>query len=138
MTLKKSSALGNLYWKARLKKAECHIDLLEWDKAAFDLKFFTGRAFPKGDSNIKRRPYANAIYAMVLLELGQPKEALEKIEKSLDEAGKDSKYFVYSDAYYYRGLIKKELGKRDYKADLKLAADEGQSKAKEMLEKKKF
>lgn len=136
LTLKKSIALENLYWKARLKKAECHIELGEWEKAAFDLKFFTGRAFPPGDSNIKRRPYANAIYAMVLLELGEPKEALEKIDKSLEEAGKDSKYFVYAEAHYYRALIRKELGKRDYKVDLQIAADQGHSKAKEMLEKK--
>jgi Tfp pilus assembly protein PilF len=136
LTLKKSIALENPYWKARLKKAECHVDLEEWEKAAFDLKFFTARAFPEGDSNIKRRAYALATYAMVLLELSEPKEALEKIDKALECASEDSKYFVFADAYYYRGMIRKEMGKRDHKADLKKAAELGHTKAKEVLKNK--
>lgn len=133
LTLKKSVALETLYWKARIKKAECHIELQQWDKAAFDLKFFTNRKFKDGDPNIKKRAYAYVLYATVLLEIGEPKEALAEIAKSFAHANEESKNFNEADAYYAQGIIKKEMGKRDHKADLKKAAELGSEKAAELL-----
>ncbi len=133
LTLKKSIALEELYWKARIKKAECHIELEEWDKASFDLKFFTKRKFKEGDKNLKKKAYAHMIYSFVLLQEGEPKEALQEIEKAFEHHDKNSRMFSEAEGFYYKGLIKKELGKRDYKADLKKAIELGSKKAEALL-----
>jgi tetratricopeptide (TPR) repeat protein len=133
LTLKKSVALESLYWKARLKKAECHIELEDWEKAAFDLKFFTARKFKPGDSNLKKLAYAYTLYAMVLSETKEPKEALKVITQAFEAAADDAKSFTLAEAYYIQGKIKKELGKRDHKADLKKAIELGSKKAELLL-----
>lgn len=125
LTLKKSVALEPLYWKARLKKAECHVELEQWEKAAFDLKFFTKRPFKPGDSNLKKKAYAHMLYAQVLHQQEEEKEALEQIEKALTAVQEDSKSYDEGEAYYTRGMIKKSLGKRDHKADLAKAEELG-------------
>ncbi len=135
LTLKKSIALESLYWKARLKKAECHIDLKQWDKAAFDLKFFTKRAFKPGDSNLKKKAYSYVLYAMVLAEMEEYKEALVEIERAFEIKDQTSKDFELHEAYFIRALIKKGLNKRDAKADFEMAIQEGSSKAKEYVKK---
>ena len=132
-TLKKSIALESLYWKARLKKAECHIDLKQWEKAAFDLKFFTKRPFKDGDSNLKRKAYSHVLYASVLLEMGEYAEGLKEIEAALKIKDQTSKDFLLHEAYFVRGMIKKALNKRDAKADLELAIQEGSKKAQKIL-----
>lgn len=133
LTLKKSVALESLYWKARLKKAECHIELEQWDKAAFDLKFFTKRAFKPGDSNLKKKAYAHVLYAQVLAELDEHKEALEQVDKSFEAVQDDSKSFSEAEAYFVRGRVKKAMGKRDHKNDLNKAIEMGHKRAEELL-----
>jgi tetratricopeptide (TPR) repeat protein len=132
LTIKKSVALQSLYWKSRYRKAQCHMALEEWGKAAFDLKFFTNRKFAKSSSNNRRKPHAYFLYGKVLIEMSQPKEALEAFEKSFllckDIPGMDLK-----EIYYYRGLAKKLLGKKDFKSDLLKASEQGSVKAKEYL-----
>lgn len=132
LTIKKSIALQSLHWKARFRKAHLHIALEEWDKAAFDLKFFTRRKFPSGDSNIARKPKAYFLYGQVLLELSKFDEALDALETSLSLSS-DRPNAELKEVYYYLALAKKKLGKKDFKADLLKASEKGSKKAKDYL-----
>jgi tetratricopeptide (TPR) repeat protein len=132
-TVRKSVALQSLHWRGRLKKAECMIELQQWDKAAFELKFFTGRTFDKGDSNIRRRSKAFALYGQVFYELGEYENALASIDKAFQQYTPESKGFNEESALYYKAMAKKQLGKKDYLDDLKIASEKGSAAAKEML-----
>lgn len=131
-TVKKSVALESIHWRGRLRKAECHIELEEWDKAAFELKFITKRKFKEDDSNYRRRPRALALYGIVLKEMEQYKEAIEILDESLELYNEDMKSMNKADALLYRGLAKKALGKKDFLADIKAASEDGSKKAKEL------
>ncbi|MGB5362085.1 MAG: hypothetical protein WBN17_02145, partial [Aureibaculum sp.] len=48
---KNAIALQTVFWKAKRMKAKCHIKLKQWEKAAFDLKFFCKRKFKDDDPN---------------------------------------------------------------------------------------
>lgn len=132
-TLKKSVALQSLYWRARLRKAECHIDLKQWEPAIFDLKFFTKRGFQKDDSNLQRRPRAFALYGKVLFETGDYETALLNLDKALQMSDEISKEFDRQEALFYRAITKHKLGKKDFKSDLQAASDQGHTKAIEYL-----
>lgn len=134
LTLKKSVALETLYWKARLKKAECHIELGQWEKAEFDLKFYTKRKFAADNSNNFKKAYSFVLYASVLHEQGKNTEALEEVKKAMEtpEAQRKKSYSL-SDALYTQGMIRKSMGKRDFKKILKNAAAEGSKEAEEVL-----
>ena len=133
-TIKKSVALESLHWRGRLRKAECLIEMEEWEKAAFELKFFTKRKFAPSDSNYRRRPRAMALYGKVLFELGSYPEALEMLEQAFEHESEESKAMNRIEALYYRGLTKKAMGKKDFLADIKSSADEGSEKAAQLLE----
>jgi len=133
LTLKKSVALESLYWKARVKKAECHINRGEWDKAEFDLRFFTKRKFKEGDKNLRKKAYGHMMYSYVLLQKEMTTEALEQIDLAFENYSEDSKGFTPAKGHYYRGLIKQALGKKDFKEELKKAQELGSKKAEELL-----
>ena len=135
LTLKKAVALQPIYWQARLKKAVSHIELEEWPKAAFDLKFFTNRNFKSGDKNLLKKPYAYYLYGRVLYEQGEFQDALEALNKALDEQKEEGEKFDEKEGLFYRALVKIELGKKDYKSDLKKSADLGYSPAVDKLSK---
>jgi tetratricopeptide (TPR) repeat protein len=82
-SIKKSIALQTLYWKSRKLKAECHIQLKEWQKAAFDLKLFTNRAFESDNPNKFWVRWAFYQYGLVLLEMEDFPEALRAFDKAL-------------------------------------------------------
>ena len=125
LALKKSVALQPLYWKARLRKAECHIELGQWDKAHFDLKFFHKRKFKEGDTNRLRKPRGASMFGRVLYEMGEHKEAVLILTEALEFDIPDAKGFNKSETYYYRGMAKKALRKRDHKIDLAKAEELG-------------
>ncbi len=133
-TVKKSVALESIHWRGRLRKAEALIELEQWEKAAFELKFFTKRKFNPKDSNFKRRPRAFSLYGKVLTEMGLYTEALEMLENALKLESDSTKVMNHSETLLYRGLAKKALGKKDFLTDIKLSADEGHEKAIRLLE----
>jgi len=132
-TIKKSVALESLHWRGRLRKAICLSELEQWEKAAFELKFFTRRKFKPEDSNFRRRPRALALYGKVLTEMEEYKDALEALDEAITLYSDEMKKMNLSEALLYRGLTKKAIGKKDFLADIKSAADEGSEKAKELL-----
>lgn len=132
-TLKKSVALQSLYWRARLRKAECHIELKQWEPALFDLKFFTKRNFQRDDSNLQRRPRAFALFGKALYESGDFESALQNLDKALQMSTPETKEYDRQEALYYRALSKKALGKKDFKSDLLEASEQGHHLANELL-----
>ncbi len=132
-TIKRSVALESLHWRARLRKAECLLELEEWDKAAFELKFFTKRKFRSGDSNIHRRPRALTLYGMAHYEQQAYVEAIALLTEAIDTHSEKSKHFDLGQTYLYRGMAKKALRKRDAKNDLKEALRLGHKEAEKIL-----
>jgi len=132
-TVKKSVALESLHWRGRLRKAECLIESEEWEKAVFELKFFTKRKFDEKDSNYRRRPKAFALYGKVLTEMGEHKDAIAALDEAINLHTEEMKEMNVPEAYYDRGRAKKALGVKDFQADLKKATKLGSKKAKEML-----
>ncbi len=132
MAIKKSVALQPIHWKGRRTKSEIHIKRKEFDKAAFELKLFTKRAFTRDNPNYLWKRWAFFQYGIVLLELEDYDQAITVFEKSLDMTeGKDK----ISDAekLRYRGIAKKKAGKNGYIKDIKDAADLGDKKAADLL-----
>ncbi len=131
-SIKKSIALQTLYWKSRRLKAECHIVLKEWQKAAFDLKLFTNRNFEKDNPNRFWLRWAFYQYGLVLMELEEFAEALKSFDKALNmpEIG-DGLNEV--DILTQRGIAKQKAGKSGYAKDIKDAASKGGKKAKNLL-----
>ncbi|MBK8348920.1 MAG: hypothetical protein IPL08_15420 [Saprospiraceae bacterium] len=130
--IKKSIALQTLYWKSRKLKAECHIKLKEWQKAAFDLKLFTNRNFEAGNPNRFYIRWANYHYGLVLLELEEFPDALKAFDKALEaEAVADG--IIEADILTYRGIAKQKSGKNGYVKDIKDAAAKGGKRAKNLL-----
>ena len=135
--IKKSVALESIHWRARLRKAECLIELEEWDRAAFELKFFTKRVFHPTDSNSRRKPRGYALYGHVLYELGDYEQALEFLNKAIETPVENMKEFNLAQAYYYRGLTKKAMRKKDAMNDIRTASEQGYEQAATFLEDQK-
>lgn len=90
IAIKRSIPLEQIYWKARRIKGECHLRGSEFEQAIAELKFFTGRAFAKEDSNYKWRQKAWFNYGKALLASGKFNEASQAIEQAMkiDDAEK--------------------------------------------------
>ncbi len=95
MSVKTSIALQPLYWKSRRLKGNCHMELGQFDKAAFEYRLFTKRNFAPDDSNRKALKDVYFNYGRALLELGKAEEALEAIKTS---KAIDNDHFSYSEA----------------------------------------
>ncbi|MBK9255074.1 MAG: hypothetical protein IPM42_06260 [Saprospiraceae bacterium] len=131
-SIKKSIALQTLYWKSRRLKAECHINLKEWQKAAFDLKLFTGRAFEKDNPNKFWVRWAHYNYGLVLSEMEEYLDAIKQFDKAI--ACPEANDGVQSaDVLVKRGIAKQKAGKSGYVKDIKDAAEKGDTKAKTLL-----
>jgi tetratricopeptide (TPR) repeat protein len=130
--IKKSIALQTLYWKSRRLKAECHIQLKEWQKAAFDLKLFTGRAFEVENPNKFWQRWAQFHYGLVLMELEEYPEALKAFDKSLN-LPENADGVSEAEILTNRGIAKQKAGKHGYAKDIKDAAAKGGKKAKILL-----
>ncbi len=127
-SIKKSIALQTLYWKSRKLKAECHLKVKEWTKAAFDLKLFSNRKFDKDDPNFIWSRWAHFNYGWVLSELEDYLEAIKAYDKALQGAETKDGIKV-SEILYYRGMAKEKAGKTGGKKDIKEASEMGNKKA---------
>lgn len=132
-TIKRSVALESVHWRARLRKAESLMDLEEWEKSAFELKFFTKRVFEQDDSNIHRRSRALALYGITMYELKEYADAIQLIDEAMALKNASTKSFNIAQSLLYRGLSKQNLRKRDAIKDIQEAAQLGDKRAKEIL-----
>jgi tetratricopeptide (TPR) repeat protein len=131
-SIKKSIALQTLYWKSRRLKAECHIVLKEWQKAAFDLKLFTNRNFEKENPNRFWLRWSFYQYGLVLMELEEFAEALKAFDKALNMP-EIADGLNEVEILTQRGIAKQKAGKSGYVKDIKDAASKGGKKAKNLL-----
>ncbi|MFN7118453.1 MAG: tetratricopeptide repeat protein [Saprospiraceae bacterium] len=81
--VKRSIPLEPIYWKARRIKGECHLRVNEFEQAATELKFFTGRVFSKEDSNYKWRQKAWFNYGKSLMATKKFNEAVQAFEQAM-------------------------------------------------------
>lgn len=132
LATKLSIALQTVYWKAKRMKAECHIKLKQYEKAAFDLKFFSKRIFEKDDPNYAWTRWGYFNHGVVLLELKDYKEALIAFNNALDSDMGEGK-IENKDILRLRGVAKKNAGKTGYLKDIREAAKLGDQQAKSLL-----
>jgi len=132
MTLKYSVALQEIYWKARRLKSICHMELGEYEKAAFDLKLITNRAFKEDTTMIHWKRWCYFNYGLVLMQLENYDEALNAFESTLSiHEGYDD--ISEAEKLKNRGLAKQKAGKNGYIKDIKDAADLGDKEAATLL-----
>ena len=123
-----------IYWKAIRMKAEVELKLGEYESVKKDLKRFTSRGFNEENPNYKYRKLAFTNYGIAMMETDEYKNAIEAFNQAADIP--DGKRVHPADPLFYRGLAKQKAGKRDYKKDLKQAAELGSERAAELLAKK--
>lgn len=119
LALKKSIALQHIYWKSRRLKADCHLKLEQYEKAAYDLKLFTNRKFDDENPNKKFVLAAKKTYLDTLMKTESYAELLElllKIDELPPELAKNAGLY-----HYYRGVSKHKIGKKGHLKDLKQA-----------------
>ena len=130
--IKKSIPLQAIYWKARRLKAECHMQLGDFDKAIFDLKLFTKRKFDRNNPNFMWRKKAFFNYGKALLETGDYPDALKAFNMAAEiEEGHDPT--PQADELLYRGIARKHVGETGFEKDWKAAAGLGSVKAARLL-----
>lgn len=131
-TTRQSIALQPLYWAARRVKGNCHLELNQFDKAAFEYKLFTSRNFTEEDVNFKHLSKTWFNYGRALFALGQLDPALGAFDKSLGTLEKEREN-NQAEIFMHRGMARKAAGKADYILDLKKAAELGLDSASHML-----
>lgn len=134
LATKKSIALQNIYWKARRLKSDCHIELKQFDKAAFDLKLLFNRKFPSDSPNLAWTSYIAYQYGRVLLELDENEAAIKAFDRSIEEVSVLDKT-PEKEKYFYRGIAKKKAGKNGSIKDIKKAKELGFKNADKLSEK---
>jgi tetratricopeptide (TPR) repeat protein len=131
--IKTSLALQDIHWIARRLKADCHIELSQYEKAEFELKYFTRRQFKKESSNYPFQKISWFNYGKILLELGKHEEALQAFEKVFSfKEGNDN--ISEADKLLYRGIARKKCGRNGFIADWSEASKMGSKEAAEWLE----
>lgn len=121
-----------IYWVARRLKADCFMILGNHEKAIFELKLFTKRAFTSDNPNYKWRKNALVNYGKMLLEVESYSEAIKAFNAAVKiQEGKE--HTSEADQYLYRGIALKKAGKKGFVKDWKEAAHLGSEKAALLL-----
>lgn len=132
-TIKRTIALQPIYWLARLKKGECLFHSKKFADAVKEFRLYLQRPFQETDPNYQRRRRALFLLGKALLELDQPKEALEVLDQSLSiRAG--AEFAPERDGLVQRAIAKRRTGGMEFRPDLKAAAELGCKEAERLLE----
>ena len=121
-----------IYWKARRLKGECLFKLGDFEKAASEFKFFTGRNFTADNPNYKWRKHIWSLYGQVLIELQEYNKAIDAFNESLaiPEEKADN---IEAEQLTFRGIARQKAGESGFTSDWERAADLGSEKAAELL-----
>jgi tetratricopeptide (TPR) repeat protein len=131
--IKRAIALQPVYWLARLKKGECLFHAKKFAEAAKEFRLFLQRAFSEKDPNFLRRRRALMLLGKALLEMNEPKEALQVIDQALAmDAG--AEWAPDNEGFLQRAIAKRATGSGEYAADLQTAAQLGSREAARLLE----
>lgn len=132
-TIKRAIALQPIYWLARLKRGECLFHAKKFAEAIKEFRLFLQRNFAAGDPNLLRRRRALMLLGKALLEVNEPKEALQIIDQVLaTETG--AEWAPDNEAFLQRARAKRATGVAEYAADLETAAKLGSPEAARLLE----
>ncbi|NUO01512.1 MAG: tetratricopeptide repeat protein [Saprospiraceae bacterium] len=131
--IKQSIPLQPVHWNARRLKAECHLRREEYKEAATELKFFTQRAFSADNPNYEKLRKAWYNYGRALLALGESVEAHRAFSQAM-EAERFDGDVADAELLLQRGLALRQSGQSGYLRDWKAAADQGLTRAAELLE----
>lgn len=131
--IKHSIPLQPIYWKARRIKSDCHLKLGDFPAAVFDLKWFTQRQFTTDNPNYKWRKKSFFNYGKALFATEEYEQAVNAFNKALDiEEGRGN--ITSAEILLHRGLALQKAGQRGFKKDWKAAADQGSTRAAELLQ----
>jgi tetratricopeptide (TPR) repeat protein len=131
-TIKHSIPLQPLYWAARRVKANCLLELKDFEKAEFEYRLFTSRTFIPTDPNYKHLSLSWFNYAKALFALGKLDAALEAFDKSL-ELDEGNTHENKAEVLMHRGIARKAAGNSDYILDIKKASEMGNEWAIKMM-----
>ncbi len=134
MATKTSIPHQPIYWSARRLKGEFHLQLGEFQKAIFELKFVTKRQFASNDPNRKWQKSALFNYGRALFEIGEYSEAVSVFNQTFDINDERSEAPSKADQLLNRGLARQKAGETGFMSDIKEAAQLGSEKAVELLE----
>ncbi|MEZ4962178.1 MAG: tetratricopeptide repeat protein [Saprospiraceae bacterium] len=123
-----------IYWSSRRLKGELHLQLGEYQKAAFELKLVAKRSFDVDDPNYKWQKNALFNFGKALFELGEYSEAVGVFNQMFDFNIEREEAPPAADQFYNRALARQKAGESGYVNDLKEAAGLGSAKAAELLE----
>lgn len=131
LAIKSSIPLQPVYWCARRRKAEAHLDLEDKASAMSEMRLFTLRNFKKDNPNYAWKRPVLFKYGSLLYEAESFLEAYEVFNKAIDlEEG----YDVPEDQLWlYRGLSAQKAKKKAFKKDWEKAAALGNAQAKKLL-----
>lgn len=130
---KTAIALQDIHWTARRLLAECYIHMEMWDKASFELKFFTNRKFKKDTANARYLKKSWYLFGKVLLEQEKFSEALTALDKALSIEDGSAIDIQEAEILLHRGRARKSMGKTGFIADWKKASDLGLKDANVLL-----
>ncbi len=82
-TLKYAVPMQPVFWKARRLKAKAHLNLQEWDKAIFELKFFSKRTYLPEDPNYQWKRASLVQYGCLLWKEGDMDAATAQLQEAL-------------------------------------------------------
>jgi tetratricopeptide (TPR) repeat protein len=123
-----------IYWSARRLKGELLLQKSEFQKAIFELKMVTKRAFQPNDPNYKWRKNALYNYGRALYEVGEFSTAVQAFDGTFGFEEQGNNAFSKADQFYNRGLARQKAGEVGYMNDFKEAAGLGLKEANEMLQ----
>ena len=84
LALKFAVPMQPVFWKARRLKGKAHLHLQQFDKASFELKFFSKRAYTTDDPNYRWKRASLVQYGLLIWSEGDPEFALTQFKTALD------------------------------------------------------
>ncbi len=122
-----------IYWRARRLKGECHLEQEEIDKAIFELKLFTKRAFTPDNPNFETRKKAFFDYGRALLTKGDHASAIQAFDQCSKCEGAATD-LTDAEIFLFRGIALQKAGKNGFQEDWKKAASIGSKRAAHLLQ----
>lgn len=130
--IKKSVALQAVYWKARRTKGKYHLDIKQYEKAAFDFKLFANRKFDKNNLNIPWKRWVAFYYGETLVAQEEYEVAIAQYDSAM-ELPQSPEPISDAEILTRRGFAKWKAGKNGHIKDWTDAVELGSATAKTLL-----
>jgi tetratricopeptide (TPR) repeat protein len=135
LAIKRAMPLQNIYWHARRMKADCMIQLKDFEGAVKELTLFSKRRFTPENKNFPWRKKVFLNLGKCLMELERFKEADQAFSSAMEiEEGKGNVSDL--ELLVNRGISRKKGGMKGFRKDWQEAASKGSEAAAELLSAK--